>query len=489
MRNVVLGGAMLVLAGLAVWSLFWKLEPTAPQRSLANSSNRAGKMQHRAPSDDLATAAAAEALEHGTEMEEVVKGEESEEPQDIPEVGPTAPVVLRGILYGPRGRVSPSREVRLKYVELKVGSLLDGRGLDLGSFESGRFDGGMSVGGFGGQLLPGFSTTRTDRRGRYEFQLQKPGLVELSVQQTEQLPTLTKSVALEPGVNVHDLHLYSGGSIEGVVRVGGVPEEGADVSVTLGRQIREAKTDEVGQYRLQGLPPGEVRVLVVTNVDGTVLSQFFPIEVEDRVNVRRDLDLEQGVGSLKGYVTVDDAPPLGEARIYWTGSGDTPAVYKVVTGTGYFHLPGLTPGPGTLRVVLIHNIETKGDLSVPVRVLPAGTTRKDVAFRSGWFIDVICERLCPGQVVYLTLLEDERHSSELSGKGGRDAFGEAARYTTRLGPLRRGRYTLKVTNTFYGPDVKEVTLEEQLVQVEVNEGETAVVELVLEESPCEEEQH
>jgi protocatechuate 3,4-dioxygenase beta subunit len=184
------------------------------------------------------------------------------------------------------------------------------------------------------------------------------GLELLVTAEAAPLPRTTRTVArapesielvLEPGVMVT-------GRVTTVRGRHGV--QGASVTVVFAGERRQATTDRDGIYRIPGIPPGPVQV-VVTH------SEFAAREIEAKVERtgREDrplelpsVDLEAG-GNVEGEVVDEQGRPVPGARVAvgvapaYLPLGVAPSGMAMTDAGGRFRLNNLNPGNVDLSAV------------------------------------------------------------------------------------------------------------------------------------------
>ena len=131
--------------------------------------------------------------------------------------------------------------------------------------------------------------------------------------------------------------------------VGGAPVAGAHVAVvdTAQRAMLSARTGADGTYRVAGVTPGPVRVLVEAN--GLVPPPAAPGTVPDGGTLTQDFALAGG-GTVVGRVLDPGGTPVPGARVNVASGGA--GSRSVATGAGgTFSLTGVPPGTHTLRTM------------------------------------------------------------------------------------------------------------------------------------------
>lgn len=198
-------------------------------------------------------------------------------------------------------------------------------------------------------------------------------------------PAETDIVGRGPKVEHVVVVLTSGGSVEGVVKVGDRPAMGARVLVGSPKDrfshVGDTNADADGRYRIDGIAPGDWIVDVAyTKEMGNMpnapdLGVRRPVVVEEGQVTRVDFIFETNA-ALQGAVTAGGVPCQAEIEIVQEALEDSRAWVKTDAG-GHYHVEGLLAGPITMRVR--PEDEFRGRCSVVAVTVVAGqTTYQDV---------------------------------------------------------------------------------------------------------------
>ncbi len=178
---------------------------------------------------------------------------------------------------------------------------------------------------------------------------------------------LSSSLAVSgPGSSqVQDFDLEPGGSISGQVTLNaGGPLEEAFVSLSSvdGWITASAQTDAVGSFSIEGLPPGDYRLVAshpMTRAQAYPGVDCFPCAFELATPITViggsnftgiDFDLSDAGGSISGQVLrADNGNPVVGARAWASGSG-LGGRWVETDSNGEFTIPALNPGSYYLRV-------------------------------------------------------------------------------------------------------------------------------------------
>jgi protocatechuate 3,4-dioxygenase beta subunit len=194
-------------------------------------------------------------------------------------------------------------------------------------------------------------TTSTDEEGRFDLENLESGSVRLLVEASEFLPRV-EPMTLEPGKGKEDLliQIEPGLHLEGqVLDPDRTPISGASVTalgrMELSRNQPGTSTDRDGRFRIGGLGPGSVEILVSAEgypqetLGWAVRADGPPLEIV----------LSRG-SSLTGRVVDEEGRPVESAEVsYWfQRQGNGPG--KITAPDGTFSLTGLPSGRGWLLV-------------------------------------------------------------------------------------------------------------------------------------------
>ncbi|RKH30374.1 hypothetical protein D7Y13_13460 [Corallococcus praedator] len=248
-----------------------------------------------------------------------------------------------GVLDAPVVSIAGStvRDVRIR---LGPGAQLEGRVVERSSgtpVAGARID--ILVSGEDGEAGRALS----DAEGHFRIRGLVPGSYDARVSATGFASTVRYGLTVGAGERFPvDLMLSRTGAVEGQVRDGaGRPVARAQVSSLdrgdEGSAPGEARTDDTGHYRLEGLAPG--RVYLSARREGSTVGVMHPVNVGENGAARMDFTLED-TGTVEGVVrAARGSLPQGKLGVTSVGMG--------ATGTG---VPGRAEvgADGTFRMVL-----------------------------------------------------------------------------------------------------------------------------------------
>ncbi len=196
--------------------------------------------------------------------------------------------------------------------------------------------------------------TETDSTGAFSFQVDGPGPWDLFAT----LPGIVSAPERTSGKPV-TLRIFSATELRGVVRSArGLPVEAFTVSIALrtgpledaARYLRHF-VDASGAFRLRGIPPGPVRVVV--SALGHASSE--PIDLDLAAGKSTSVDVTLGVGGTITGKVIDRATkqPIAQARVSLESRSEAtlaalPSVLSAADGA--FELPSIPPGRRSLFV-------------------------------------------------------------------------------------------------------------------------------------------
>jgi len=341
-----------------------------------------------------------------------------------------------------------------------------------------------------GSMQPAMDTTDGD--GRYELRGLSAGQYtvtklggSLKVGSSDMIASLmeglsTQTVKVGAGEVVElDFIAGAGGSVtlHGRVSEGGDPLENAILSLmpvggggsTAGQRLRLSSTGEHGEYRIEGVAPGEWTMTIQTGSPfGQSAKESFDLTIPKLPDYRRDFDL--ALTGFRGRVTSSALDqPLSGVRVAVTAADDSVAVdafsraagsrrvADVFTGPdGFYQVSGLevgeyraaAGGPGMFGLggsgycrsepvtVVVGEGELKDDVNFRLR--PGGSLRGQVTDTRGMLV--------PAATVFLvgSNAEIEEHFGEIVAD-------ETGKY--RATGIEPGGYTVVVKASGYAPSV------------------------------------
>jgi protocatechuate 3,4-dioxygenase beta subunit len=227
----------------------------------------------------------------------------------------------------------------------------------------------------------GWGGDESGRDGSYELTGLKPGPYRIEVSSTKGAAPKDgyKADVTAGGVTTQDLVLEDVGTLSGsVVDEAGAPVNGIQISTRLltaggrGGWGGDRSTDDAGNFTIEGLRPGDYRVLAQRGWSDTLRKPGTTDDAKqgERVTVRAGqvasvkLVVESQSGQIKGAVVDIDGQPVSDAFVSAARESDAAGAQRtnvqdtrwswmdkpVLTGTdGTFTLTKLSPGTYTLR--------------------------------------------------------------------------------------------------------------------------------------------
>ena len=297
------------------------------------------------------------------------------------------------------------------------------------SLESGRPIRGAVVTARGSELREGHSVS-TDAEGRWELRDLPAGRLNLSaskggyvlLQYGQQRPhEAGKPIVLANGQSIDklDFALPRASAVTGrVVDEFGEPVSNVRVSTMRYRFANGQRrltsagmtdmTDDLGQFRVHGLPPGDYYVVAQPPNVGAFLASssdrmgytqtFYPASYTPGDATKLTLTVGQEaqnlvialararLATLSGTLTKADGKPIvtGTVRVQETGSGPTSTNMGVVRGDGTWRISGVVPGEYRLTAMVVEQsfeeIAVTGSSSGPMQIaqMPITVTGDDI---------------------------------------------------------------------------------------------------------------
>ena len=204
---------------------------------------------------------------------------------------------------------------------------------------------------------------RTDSEGIFLADLVPAGPYKVSV---SGMNYESQKITVEEGKTSTVYFGLEGASVEGMVLAQGQPVPTASVAledspgVLLGAYTQQVVADQVGHYRLFGIPAGRYFLKVK---EGRKALVTFPIQVRENDRLQQDLELH--VGSIDGYVLkISNGAPRNKAyallfeRALLTqipdGRKDYLSAmsyeYAATDDSGHFHFGRIAPGDYTIQI-------------------------------------------------------------------------------------------------------------------------------------------
>ncbi len=224
----------------------------------------------------------------------------------------------------------------------------------------------------------------TDANGEFRIETMSPDATEIWAYHVDYLEGAA-AVSLSPNsTNRVEIVLPDGGTVEGLVRVGGAPKEGVYVNAydqTNPNSQRNAQTGADGRYRIGGLAPGPLNIGAhVSTQNNRNRSSNKQVEVDEGMSATVNFDFNADA-TLEGYVT-RSGEPVKHAWIGVTiGSPDDGGenVGTETDGNGYFRIEGIASGAATVTA----NDNQGGSKRVQTTLTSGTVTRVDIDLDSG----------------------------------------------------------------------------------------------------------
>jgi len=207
--------------------------------------------------------------------------------------------------------------------------------------------------------------------------------INLYVTHTDYITVREQVTLQDAGVTRVQMVMQEGGVVEGTVRAGGKPTQGASVSIHSreGGQAA-AQTGPDGAYRIAQAPVGEVQVNANYRYEGANRSASQQAVVASGMVTQVDFAFDVGTATLEGYVTMDGAAADSEGGISVHHADSGANVNTQWARDGAYKFTGLPAG--VLRVaVVVHTPGTPVQRTLEVEVRANSTTRLDIELNFG----------------------------------------------------------------------------------------------------------
>lgn len=300
--------------------------------------------------------------------------------------------------------------------------------------------------------LPTQESARTDANGRFTLYALPSGLLQLTVLHPRYVRTVFETSLAMGTRESATIAVDGGGSITGVLRVGGKPLVNARVAVyesSSGAFLGQGLSRPDGSYEVQGLAPGPVGITV--QWDGGMRRLYKKTTVEHGKTMELNADVPAGVVSLEGSVTAKGAiPQLAKVDVgVITATGEEQWQTATVSVTGKYEVDQLPQGMGTVRVYAIGQDSRVRRGQKTVELDTAGPRLLDVDLSGSATIAGTLSGLMKGSHarIFAMMGQDSRHHPTLEAL--KDMSDSAAKrvFTRdngrfRLSSLEAGQYTV-----------------------------------------------
>lgn len=196
-------------------------------------------------------------------------------------------------------------------------------------------------------------TATVDEDHVYQFRGLPSGIYDLSFSSPTTLPVFANHIVVNEGFTTGLIDLFSpaGGSITGkVTRDGGIPVPGVRVQISNDpANPRTAITDASGQYRLNGVTPGQVTLSTNTAGGFQDVSLSNISVTAGQVTTGQNLVVDFNVGSLSGTITANGQPASQVQAILIDDIGNS-VTFDVSAANGAYSLENIAPGTYTLQI-------------------------------------------------------------------------------------------------------------------------------------------
>jgi hypothetical protein len=223
--------------------------------------------------------------------------------------------------------------------------------------------------------------------GTFRIESMSPDTSRLSVQHADYALT-TVNIELQSGaITPVSVVLSGGGTVQGVVRVGGNPAPEASVYVHFldGGSQKSAQTDANGAYSISGLPAGEAQVGAHIQAEGGNRNRSQAAIIESGMETEVNFDFEGGNSTVEGRITYNGQPP---SRAYVnislpSGEGQMETRGGETNSDGTYLITGLQAGTMTLMVNFQSTGESWQARQVEVVTEEGRVTQRDVELNAG----------------------------------------------------------------------------------------------------------
>ena len=221
------------------------------------------------------------------------------------------------------------------------------------------------------------------------------------------------SVTPRPGRTSYvTIKLRAGGSVEGIVRLGGQPQPGANVHLLMyggGQQPASILTDASGRYEFANITSGRGEVRAYVKYGRERLNQSQQIIVETELTTTADFDLPAQTGSLEGFVTVGGQPASsGHVTADVTSEAERTSSYVKLNSDGSYHIESLPVGEVRVSVHISDTDGGQGRHHQETAQIAAGhVTRLDLHLFLPTYVSGHVSGIREDEVGYIGLLPGE----------------------------------------------------------------------------------
>ncbi len=236
-----------------------------------------------------------------------------------------------------------------------------------------------------GHKPEGVVRARSDATGFFSIGELSGDNVQLTAAHADYLPA-TIDARIAPGDTTPvDIRLGEGGVITGTVWKGDAPKPNQTVVVsklTPPRVHSQAITDASGQYRIQGIPAGEVDVIVESTDPSSTLQQIAMVELGMSTTV--DFYFPEYLSAIAGTITVQGEIPRNALvkGVIVTGAGET-SFQNVADDRGVYAVDDMVPGAGWMDVSAVGADGVARTKQIPIELGENESLTVDVDFSSG----------------------------------------------------------------------------------------------------------
>ncbi|MFO7974334.1 MAG: carboxypeptidase regulatory-like domain-containing protein [Candidatus Hydrogenedentota bacterium] len=291
------------------------------------------------------------------------------------------------------------------------------------------------------------------------------------------------------------IELPAGGSVEGIVCVGGEPRPGTNVNLYMHESSGHRSstvTDSSGHYVFTNVTAGQGQVSVFLRAGQGQLNQSRRIIVETERTTTADFDLPAQTGSLEGFVAVGGEPVSnGHVSVSVAGEDGWTSSHAQLTSDGSYFIESVPVGEASASVYLPDPSSGQGRHETETVEIVAGrVTRLDFDLPLPTFVSGYLSGIKEGEGGYIGLLPGkvkigpltqekiQEYMSMLAGRAEMNPDG-----TFRMENVEPGTYTVVgVAADPNAPSPEEAIINARIVTevIEVREGEEISIELSIE---------